>query len=279
MALTPYPTLGTLTLDGVEESGVEWRCRPVQGWAGAPVVSSTGKKPREHGVWAGVSYLDARHPVLSGSVWAPSEVLLDDAIDRLNAAASLSDTTLTLHTASGDRWAIVRREGEVLAPSITPQYAEWSILLLATDPRRFAADLTASTLLPSSTGGLVIPFTIPLMISATTITGQVSLTNPGNIAGPVHLRIDGPVTGPIVTHVSSGRSLVFSSSVVLGAGEWIDVDMERREVLANGTASRNGWVTGRGWSAFDPALNTWAFTAAVADPASLLTVTATQAWQ
>jgi len=36
-------------------------------------------------------------------------------------------------------------------------------------------------------------------------------------------------------------------------------------------------VTSRGWSGFEKGSNTWALTAAVYDPATLLTVTATPA--
>ena len=122
-------------------------------------------------------------------------------------------------------------------------------------------------------------FTIPFSIEAVTVTGQVSLVNPGNETGPVRLRIDGPCRGPVVTHVSSGAQLVFSSSLVLGAGEWIDVDMEARTVLANGQASRAPWITSRGWAGFTPGENTWAFTAAAFDADARLTVVATPSWK
>jgi len=122
-------------------------------------------------------------------------------------------------------------------------------------------------------------FTIPFTIDAVTVTGQVSLVNPGNETGPVRLRIDGPCRGPVVTHVSSGAQLVFSSSLVLGVGEWIDVDMEARTVLANGQATRAPWITSRGWSGFTPGENTWAFTAAAFDADARLTVVATPSWK
>jgi len=122
-------------------------------------------------------------------------------------------------------------------------------------------------------------FRVPFTIDAVTVTGQVSLENPGNEPGPVRLRIDGPCAGPVITHVSTGAQLVFSSALVLNEGEWLDIDMEARTVLANGQASRSGWITSRGWSQFDPGLNTWSFTAASFNPASRLTVTATPSWK
>jgi len=279
----PIRTLNGLVLHGTEpDTGVSWS---VQGpassdWWGSPgSTAGVVQRPRGHGGWSGDGHLRPKHPTIEGIVTAPQPAALDDAIDRLIAAASLGEGVLSIDEGARTRWMRVKREDDVLITRVHPTLARWSIQLVAPDPRKFGTALSDSTSLPSTTGGLTVPFTVPFTIDAVTVTGQVSLVNAGNISGPVRLRIDGPVTGPVVTHVNSGRSLVFSSSIVLGAGEWIDVDMERREVLANGQAGRNGWVTSRGWSSFEPGDNTWSFSAAVHNPASLLTVSATPAWQ
>lgn len=125
------------------------------------------------------------------------------------------------------------------------------------------------------TGALTVPF----IIDAQTVTGQVSLTNPGNESGPVVLRIDGPCVGPVVTHVSTGNAIVFSSSLELRAGEYLEIDMDARTALANGQSNRAGYITSRGWSAFDPGRNTWAFSAARYNSQSQLSVTAVPAWR
>lgn len=280
--VTPYLTLGSMDLDGLDEFGVLWVANPLRGWEGPASSLSPQRKPRSDGAWGGRGYRQPRTVVASGSVVAPSQALLEDALDRLNAAVSLSDTVLIVHGAARDRWAVVRRAGEVLAPLVTPTHADWSIQLTALDPRKFGAVLTGSTGLPSSTGGLTLPLTLPLSIGSTVSRGQVSLFNPGNVAGPVTLKITAPVTAPVVTHVSaatSPRALVFSSSLVLGAGQWVDVDMDARTVLENGEASRSGWVTSRGWSAFQPGWNTWSFAAGVFHADSRLDVTAIEAWE
>lgn len=121
--------------------------------------------------------------------------------------------------------------------------------------------------------------TVPFRINATTVTGQVSLTNPGNESGPVVIRIDGPCTGPVVTHVSTGNALVFSSSLVLQDGEFLLVDMDARTALANGQSNRAGYITSRGWSSFDPGQNTWSFSAARYNSRSQLSVAAVPAWR
>jgi uncharacterized membrane protein len=81
-----------------------------------------------------------------------------------------------------------------------------------------------------------------------------------------------------VTHIGKQASLTFSSSLALASGEFVTVDMGRREVLAQGQSARNGWVTNRGWFDLDPGDNEIAFSAVNYDPGALLTVTTMSAW-
>ena len=274
-----YLAIGPLSLTERDEFGVEWITEKVDGWEGSP--SSTlviAQRTRSAGGWAGDAFSLPRSMAISGRVSAPTSDLLSDAIDRLNDAVSNFETLLTVGESGRSRWCMVRRAGDVLTATNNLS-AKWSIQLVALDPRKFGDELTASTGLPSSSGGLLLPATVPFSIEAVTNSGQVSLENVGNESGPVVCRIDGPCPGPIVTHVGSGLALVFASSLVLGVGQWLDIDMEARSVLANGQASRSGWVISRGWSNFTPGQNTWAFTAASYDSGAQLTVSATPAWK
>lgn len=276
-----YPQIGALNLNAVDEFGVQWVTDKdgVKGWGAPQGTLEVVQKVRQSGGWAGLSFSKSRPMVLSGTTIAPTPDLASDALDRLNDACSLDDTLLTVVESGRARWCTVRRDGDVIPVWLNDIAFTWSVQVVAPDPRKFADELTASTTLPSSSGGFVYPHVYPYEIDAVTVSGQVSLENVGNQAGPVLLRIDGPCTGPVVTHVGSGLALVFASSLVLGAGEWLTVDMEARSVLANDQASRSGYVVSRGWSQFTPGMNTWAFTAASYDPASRLTVTATPAWK
>jgi len=185
---------------------------------------------------------------------------------------------MTVSESGRVRWGTVRRDGDVLITWTDACVFEWSVQFVALDPRKFGVPLTGSTGLPSSSGGLTVPFTVPFAINSTVAYGQVSLTNPGNEVGPVTMRIDGPCTGPVITHAGSGLSLVFAASLTLGVGEFLAIDMEAQSVLAQGQSSRANWITSRGWSGFEPGSNTWAFTAASVT-AALLTVTANPADQ
>jgi hypothetical protein len=271
---------GSIVFGAVDEFGVDWGLESLDGWAGGMgSTADTVQKPRQSGAWRGDGFALPRSVAMEGGVYAPSADLLSSAFDRLNAVLPIgSDAVLRVTEAGRTRWTRVRRGGSVVTDWTMPTMGRWSLRMDSTDWRKFGADVSGSTALPSTTGGLTVPFTVPFTINAVTVTGQVSLTNPGNEPGPVVLRIDGPCQGPVITHVSSGAQLVFSSSLVLGAGEFLLIDMERRSVLANGQASRSGYITSRGWSQFDPGVNTYSFTAAVYDAASKLTVTGTPAW-
>lgn len=157
-------------------------------------------------------------------------------------------------------------------------YAQATVELTCEDTRRLGAPVMAATSLPSSSGGLSWPISWPMQWSATQVTGQCALTNPGKATGPVTLRIDGPVTAPVITHVSSGRALVFGSDLTVYAGDFLTVDTEARTVLYNGQSSRNGSVVSRGWFGLDPGVNTFAFNADTYSTSALLTVTGTPAW-
>lgn len=278
---SPVITVGDLVLDGMDGAGVRWALPKdgLTGWWGSPAPRmSSSPRPGAHGVVVGQSWLEGKTVGLDIWMTAPDRARALDALARFTAACSLDSTTLRVDDEVSLSTQVVRSD-DVLSTWSNLHEAKFSVQFLAADPRLTKDPLTGSTGLPSSSGGLSIPFTVPFSIDSNVSTGQVSLTNAGNIAGKVQLRIDGPVVGPIVTHVSSGVQIVFASSLELGEGEWITVDMDRREVLAQGQADRGGWVTGRGWSSFEPGVNVWAFGCqGSSNPDARLTVTAWPSW-
>jgi len=273
---------GLLTLNSVDGNGVLWRVNPdgFTGWGEPASTLSPTQKPRQSGAWAGDAFNVFRTMTIAGTITAPSPSLLNSSIDNLLTAVTNAGFVLSVTENGFTRSTTVRKQGETLTPKITNLIAAFSIQVVAVDPRKLGTPLTGVTLLPASTGGLVLPITVPFAITSTIVSGQVTLTNPGNEEGPVKLRIDGPCTGPVITHSGAvGSSLVFSSSLSLGVGEWLTIDMDKRTALGNDQASRSSYITSRGWSQFDPGVNVWAFAASAFNAASQLTVTATPAWK
>jgi hypothetical protein len=272
-------TLGSLAF--ASSTGVRFRGLRLDGWDGATGSSlQLTQKLYAPGAWrSGNPQRTARVLVLSGVIEADSPQLMWQTLDSINAAATLDESKLTVDMRGTVRWAMVSQQADMTVTQYPSALVKgFSLQLVAADPRRFADPVPISTGLPSSTGGWTFPFTFPLTIASTVVSGTCSAYNAGDASGPVTLRIAGPVTGPIVTHVSTGAQLVFASSLALGVGEWIDVDMEAHTVLANGQSSRSMYVTSRGWSGFDAGQNVWAFTAQAYNSGALLTVTPTPAW-
>lgn len=276
-----YAVLDDLMLTQVDENGVVWVLEDLKGWGSPGGSLSPVKRPRGPGTWSGRSELNGRSMVFIGTTQAPSPELAIAALDRLVDAASLDATPITVIEAGLARHTSARRDGDVIATWINNQTFSWSVQMHADDPRKFGEPITQSTLLPSTVGGLAVPFTVPFSINASTASGQVSIFNPGNATGPVALRIDGPIRGPIITHTGQGASQMWASSWQGGAGEFLTVDMETRRVLANGlmNSSRSNTVTSRNWFGLDRGLNTFLFTAVTFDPSARLTVTAIPVWE
>lgn len=274
-----YMDLGPLPLGRVDEFGVDWAIdrKGFDGWGATRSTRRTEQKTRGHGGTSGEGFLTPRPMALRGRAYAPTPEAAADALDRLNDAASIDDFVFTVYEPGKTRWLFAHRVDAVQVEWTTEKELAWTIGLMADDHRKLHQELSATTGLPSTTGGLTVPFTVPFTIDAVSVSGQTSLTNSGNIAGPVRLRVDGPVSGPIITHMVSGQSLVFSSSYTLAAGQWLDIDMDAHTVLENGQANRRMYVISDDWSAFEPGDNTWSFTASAYDATARLTVYATPA--
>lgn len=269
-----------LVLTATDHKGCDWIEDTLTGWFGSP-ASTISPQPRSRapGSYPGPRQMASRGLTLGGVVEAPSLDALQDASDRLNEAASLDAAVLTVSAGVSTRSMIVYRQGEVSFTPVSDLQAVWTMTLFGADPRKFATSLTRSTGLPSTSGGFGLPLKFPFGIPSKVVTGRVAIYSPGNYTGPVFVRIDGPVTGPFITHRSSGRRLVLGEALTLASGEWLDIDMENKTVLANGQASRSKWISARGWSGFEKGENEWQFSAAVYNPNARATFTVIPAWQ
>lgn len=256
--------------------------RRLDGWSGG-TESTRDVSQRAYRPGAVASRYPQSKPrlmTLALMLTAESPAAMREAWDLLNVAASKDDTALVRDQWGLRRSATVFRQGDItetLYP--TALVKGWACQLKAADPRKYSEPLVGSTALPNTTGGFVFPLTYPATSNAVTVTGLVSLRNDGNEQAPVVLRIDGPVVAPQIAHVGTGRTLTFASSYQLPAGNWLDIDIERRRILENGIADRSQFVTSRGFFSADPGANQYAFTADAYDAGALLTVTTASAWE
>lgn len=278
-SLSPI-AIGDLLLNAIDDNGTRWIVQKFDGWGSPASTAVFTQRARGHGSTASEAFYTDRVMVLEGLILTESPELLSAALDLLNASVTLEQFTMIVSETGYIRHVLAQRQGEIIVTRLNNRQARFSIQIVAKDPRKFGDLITVSTPLPSSSGGRTYPATYPITYTGSTATGVVRLTNTGNTQAPVWLRIDGPIPagGWTVTHIGKKQALTFASSLALTSGEFVTVDMDRREVLAQGQAARAGYVTSRGWFSLDPGDNDIAFSATVYSPTAQLTVTTKSAW-
>lgn len=275
--------LGDLLMNWVDEDGTVWAVEDNPAWLGSPgSTADFSQRAGADGVTSSEGFLQAKTMPMKGRIRAATASGLSLAIDRLNEAVSVKPFDLMVSESGRVRHMRVQRQDEILTstPRGSSTVADFSIQLKAKDPRKFGDLITVSTRLPFSSGGRRRPSTYPVIWNGVSGTGRIRINNPGNTQSPVWLRIDGPIPagGWTITHQGKKRVLSFATTLALAAGEFVTVDMDRKEVLAQGQAPRSGYVTSRGWFALDPGANDIAFSAAEYSPTASLTLTTKPAW-
>ena len=271
--------LGNVPLGGVDGAGVAWVLQKLEGWDSSDSRGEVQRREGDHGAWFGPVYLSERPITLEGVIIAPDRASLEDAMERLRVASGLTDTLLVVQETIPKR-VLVRRSGRLVIQYITDDKASYSVLVTAADPRRYELEQQAApTGLPSSSGGITPPFTLPVSLDAVTVSGQATATNVGNFVTCPVLRIDGPVAAPTVLaqyQDSTVRQLAYSEAI--GAGEYLTIDTDSKQVILNGSASRRRYLSAQ-WP-YIPASEsvTFQFSASVYEPAALLTVSWRSAW-
>lgn len=272
--------VGDLVLGAADATGAQFTVAKFDGWGSPASTAALAQRARGHGATSSEGFYRARVMTIEGLIIVLEPASLSAAVDSLSAAVTLAQFAMLVSEQGRVRNLAASRQDDVMVTYLTDTIARYSIQVVANDPLKYGDLVTATTLLPSSTGGLVYPVTYPVTYSGVSNSGVIRVVNEGNTQAPVWLRIDGPIPagGWTVTHVGKKQSLTFASSLALDAGEFVTVDMENREILAQGQAPRAGYVTSRGWFSLDPGANDIAFSAQNYSPTAQLTVTTKPAW-
>jgi len=242
-------SLGSVDLGAVDPDGTAWVLQTLDGWDSPEVRSEYTDREADHGSWASPVYLGSRPITLAGVIVAASQALLEAAMERLRAAAALTDTVLTVWETVAKQ-ATVRRSGKPLMQYVTDTTATYSVMVTAQDPRRYSTTLsTGTTALPSTTGGLALPAAFPLTFSAATVAGLINAVNAGTVDTRPVLTITGPVVAPVIAALypdGTVRQLLYSLDLV--AGDVLTIDTDARTVLLSGGVSRRRFMTvAGGW--------------------------------
>lgn len=259
----------------VDDNQVRWGIEDIEGLDGLGDTGTVEQYPADPGGWPLPAVHTPREVTVVGWLVSPHWSFTTTAIEQIKAALPLStlgDLTVSI-TGDRDRLLRVRQQGKPLFKR-DGRFCNYNLSLVAPDPRVYATELTVvSTGLPSSSGGLTLPFSLPTPIAATTVSGVLTVVNEGNMATRPLLRVSGPCPPFTLTH-HSGRTLSYPYAVA--AGRFIELDTATRVAREDGTAVRP--VSGA-WFDYSPGMNTVAFAASSYDAGALLTSTHRSAWK
>lgn len=198
------------------------------------------------------------------------------ATERRELLALASDEApLTVVDATGEGTRLVETDTLVVSPVMDRQIT-FDIVVTATDPLLYGPAWFGSTTLAGSAVGTgrvwsrVWPrdWGVPAGVTP----GAITVPNAGLAPYWTRLRIDGPVTSPVVRCVETGDWVKVDATIV--ASQWVDVDSGERHVTYGANADDLRYLTdaGGGWLAVPPGGATFTFEADSADPAASLTV-------
>lgn len=212
---------------------------------GADVRSARVSRPQAHGSYADNGYEDGIVGTVKGliiaSTLASRKTLEDSLLKCLRSTLGEEGTGTLKWTEPGsaelrqisglrlvERINLIGSEGPVMAFGFQLA-AERSTSESQTE------ETASSDALTGTGGGLSFPEAFPWSFTGSA-GGQVTVSNDGTATAYPILRIYGGASAPVITHVDSGKRLVFTGAV--GAGDYLEVDLFERTVKLNGTTNR-----------------------------------------
>lgn len=270
-------TVDDWTAGCTDAQGTDWSLTTLDGWWGTP-QRRVGLAARQfdHGSFDAPAFLEPRTLTVEGVAVSTSRAAHLLARDIVACVAGLDAAVLypLVVSESGylDRQCMVRQSGEVKVADVTDTVCRWSMVLVAPDPRRYAADEMVVTLtLPVGAGvGLIPPVTPPFSIPSGSATNRATVVNDGTFPTRPTVVFTGPVTNPAVANLTTSRTLAFDLTVA--SGESLVVDFDARSVLLNGEVSRAYAITpGSAWFDLQPGANDVQYAAAAGTGTAVLT--------
>lgn len=237
-------TFPALTLGTVDAYGVEWYVEKLDGWDSPATAGDSQQRFRSSGAWAAPWTYAPRQINIGGVAVCDSATVREGAEDRLFGAVTLTDQVVSVKRDLAARQSSMRQNGGVTKTLLNECVFRFSLSLIALDPFRYSTvEHLLQTKLPSYTGGIQLPVTMPFTIGSVADTGLVIAGNVGTAESWPRWRVDGPVLHPRVTLDGDvNRSFWFDYD--LKSGQRIEMDSRTGDVILNGTELRAGILRG-----------------------------------
>lgn len=284
------PGTRTVSVDGLTFSTEGWESPDgytlwldnITGWDDGPGVRrDRTARMNAHGEFSERGWRDARLVTIEGDATCPSEAVAALAAQQLAAVLGdgLAGVLAVTDTATVDMSAGAYLFADPKVSWKNDTTATYQLQFLCPKPRKYGASVNAVTGPATPGGGLDYPLGDPLDYGAPGDPGTVTLSNSGTAdTAPtftVKALIDMPL-GFTITHVQSGRQLVYFAAVL--AGQTVRLDTSDASVWLEGYADRSAKLTVREWTKLARGESgTWLFEA-VGSPGAQMTVEVRPAW-
>ncbi|MFS0718869.1 hypothetical protein [Arthrobacter phoenicis] len=232
--------------------------KDVENWDD-PAAARGGVTPNVYGDGGRVepTFLEPPALVLKARLLARTRAEATSARDAFKAAIPVRTLApLVLVDGGVMKHRMVKQEGRPSIKQITDHHVDISVQLVAADVRLLAGDGSGPTFiarpagLPKVTGGLrIVPPGLLLSpggirVAAVVASGQVVLGTSGNATPPALLRIRGPLPDFTITATLGDAIQVQRYIEPVPAGQYVDIDLDRRVVRINGNVSRRNKLVG-----------------------------------
>ncbi|HEX5119857.1 MAG TPA: hypothetical protein VFW65_32120 [Pseudonocardiaceae bacterium] len=235
--------IGAIVINGdTDANGCDWILTKESGWFGSPAIKTArADKPAAHGLFRGNEYRGGRVVTLEGTLSALNVDALRNAQRQLAGIcpdpAALYPLTVTEESGLA-LVALVALDGELLTAPIGALSVDFSVQLVAPDPRKFSISprVQVVPLASPGSGGVRYPVGYPVSYGTPGAPGAVLLTNDGTAEADPVVTFAGPLTTPSLTRADTGDVVTYAGT--LAATDSLTVDFGAGSVLLNGVNRR-----------------------------------------
>lgn len=264
-----------------DDYGVYWGLTSLEGWDdGWEGNAALDQRPTADGGWASLQYAVPRVIQLGGTIDAETWDDATRAFQRLLAQLPFRQLgSIAVSEGEGtvpEMTALVRQHGKPMLPGDVRNegYAEFSLSLIAPDPRKYdTTSRMTSLVLPISSGGLSFPITFPISFPVSTTRSQATLENDGNVLTYPTMMLVGPCPPATITNLTTGEVMRVADPVP--ADQSLVIDVLGNTATTGGQGRR---VLGTWWGLV-PGVNEIAFAADGYDAAAQLHLSYRSAWK
>lgn len=217
-----------------DSNGTWWVLADWTGLGGAPTAGGVVQRAGDHGAYAPPQYYAARPITLVVRATALSQALRDVARAQMGQAVPVSDIATLRLDEPIPKVMGVRRSGEIAENYLLLNEVEFTVGLIAPDPRKYSATLNSQQAVQGPPpAGLSFPLTFPLTFPSGSPPMSVSVTNAGSFETRPTVVVQGPVTAPQIVNQLTGQTVGYTG-LTLGATDQLSVDFQNKVGYLNG---------------------------------------------